>query len=193
MLAHGEVRAGPEVDLERAREQALGDRLASAHSIGRAGGTSSSTMRGGGSGAEPDDRPGDEGPIRDAGRPADDDRPLEADAVRHASTDALVPARSSQLGELVVGGSEAPPSSSPRNAVGLAFERRAERLEGRRPAARAAADSSRPATPSSRSDSRPSDAIGEGGDPRRPASSRRGPAYGRTPKRSAFRRSMYVV
>ena len=73
-----------------------------AHSIGRAGRDELLDERGRRAGAELDDVRVDEGPIRDAGGPADDDRALEADAGRHDETDALVPAGSGELGELVV-------------------------------------------------------------------------------------------
>jgi hypothetical protein len=78
-------------NLHRAGEEGLRHGLPGRAGDLGAGGQLLLDERGAGILAERDDRPGDERTTRPARRPADDDRVLEPDPVRHAEQDSLAP------------------------------------------------------------------------------------------------------
>ena len=130
MLATARRAWAARFDLERAGEQALGDRLALGARDRRSGRDELLHEIGFGADPETDDRPGDEGSIGGAGGPADDDRVGEADAIRDDEPDALAPEAPRQLGELVVGRQRGGAFEVGAQAVGIAGQCRAECLEG---------------------------------------------------------------
>ena len=137
--------------------------------------------------AERDERPPDQRPIRRADGPADDDRPLQADAGGTWRRRPGSRSRGRAAASLSSSGAAAPPSSSARKPVRVARERRRRRSRGSTPAAVAAGDRARPATPSSRSSIRPATPRGARSSDR--AGRGRGPDVRPASTSSALRRS----
>ena len=172
----------PEPDLRGGRQERLGS------GPGRVVRDQLLDDRGLGPVLEDDQRPADQG-ARGAERPAQHDRPLDADAGRDVHDDPGRPRGPRELGELLVDGQE-------RRALEQRARERARRwrpargsVSRRTPAAAAFASIERAARPSSRismSPATPSGAAAPAVDPSRPV-------YGAAPSSAAARRSRYGV
>ena len=162
-----EARVAAEVDLERAGEERLGG-------VGRGRIGRDQLLEDGrrGAVAERDDGPRQERPIGRAGPPADDDRPLEADAVGDVEDDALRPQRPGQLREPVVGREGRAAVEQGADASRVARDARSAMVVSSTPAAVASGDRAAAARSPSSTTSRPSASARQGGvdarGPRRP-------------------------
>ena len=126
--ANRRTAPGPEVDLARAAEERLRHRLAGGTADRRPGRHELLDERRLGPFVEPDEGPRQERPLRRPGRPAQDDRALEAHAGGHVEVDPLAPEAAREPGQLLVGG-EGRGRERLADAGRVAGQGRAERLE----------------------------------------------------------------
>ena len=191
VLDRGEPEDGAraQVDLARAAEERLRHRLAGRAADRRPGRHELLDERRLGPLVEPDEGPRQERPLGRPDRPAQDDRALEAHAGGHVEVDPLAPEAAREPGQLLVGG-ERRGGERLADAGRVAGQRRPERLECHAALGEAGGEGEAGDPVLAELD----DPVGAVGDVAgRGRARRRSPTYGRAPKRSAARKSTYVV